>query len=278
MDSADCCPDAAVGRVESAPGCSSKFESKTRAARVGQGDVPEPAQPTGIGSSLLSVDGTAGGRARGHPDPGAAGLRGTRLGHRRGALRRRRGRATHRRRPRSLRRCRVVARPHRGQPAARRRCLRRLPGRLPTGRGRADRHGARHLSHGARRRAAGYGLVGPRRTSGRGDPGVPGARVRCSASPTWRRVCMAGQPAAAVDAARRVQDLGRRIDAPDLVARGHQRRRPRPDQVRPRCRRAGAPRRGDGRCPGRPARTVHRRAPSTATPSRPVTRSATYAG
>ena len=31
---------------------------------------------------------------------------------------------------------------------------------------------------------------------------------------------MAGQPAAAVDAARRVQDLGRRIDAPDLVAMG----------------------------------------------------------
>lgn len=31
---------------------------------------------------------------------------------------------------------------------------------------------------------------------------------------------MAGQPAAAVDAARRVQDLGRRIDAPDLVAVG----------------------------------------------------------
>ena len=31
---------------------------------------------------------------------------------------------------------------------------------------------------------------------------------------------MAGQPAAAVDAARRVQDLGRRVDAPDLVAVG----------------------------------------------------------
>ena len=31
---------------------------------------------------------------------------------------------------------------------------------------------------------------------------------------------MAGQPAAAVDAARRVQDLGRRVDAPDLVALG----------------------------------------------------------
>ena len=31
---------------------------------------------------------------------------------------------------------------------------------------------------------------------------------------------MAGQPAAAVDAARRVQDLGRRVDAPDLVAMG----------------------------------------------------------
>jgi DNA-binding NarL/FixJ family response regulator len=31
---------------------------------------------------------------------------------------------------------------------------------------------------------------------------------------------MAGQPAAAVDAARRVQDLGRRFDAPDLVAVG----------------------------------------------------------
>ena len=31
---------------------------------------------------------------------------------------------------------------------------------------------------------------------------------------------MAGQPAAAVDAARRVQDLGRRIDEPDLVALG----------------------------------------------------------
>src|SRR6266508_258171 len=31
---------------------------------------------------------------------------------------------------------------------------------------------------------------------------------------------MAGQPAAALDAARRVQDLGRRVDAPDLVAVG----------------------------------------------------------
>jgi DNA-binding NarL/FixJ family response regulator len=31
---------------------------------------------------------------------------------------------------------------------------------------------------------------------------------------------MAGRPAAAVDAARRVQDLGRRVDAPDLVAMG----------------------------------------------------------
>ena len=31
---------------------------------------------------------------------------------------------------------------------------------------------------------------------------------------------MAGQPAAAMDAARRVQDLGRRVDAPDLVAIG----------------------------------------------------------
>jgi hypothetical protein len=32
---------------EVGPGCSSKFESEPRAARVGQGDVPEPAQPTG---------------------------------------------------------------------------------------------------------------------------------------------------------------------------------------------------------------------------------------
>ena len=41
----------------------------------------------------------------------------------------------------------------------------------------------------------------------------------------------------------------------------HERRRPRPDQVRPPGRWAGAPRRGDGHCPRRPARTVHLRHP-----------------
>jgi tetratricopeptide (TPR) repeat protein len=40
------------------------------------------------------------------------------------------------------------------------------------------------------------------------------------ASLTAEASLMAGQPAEAVDAARRVQELGRRIDAPDLVAMG----------------------------------------------------------
>ena len=88
---------------------------------------------------------------------------------------------------------------------------------------------------------------------------------------------MAGQPAAAVDAARRVQDLGRRVDAPDLVALGMN---------------------GEGRALIRSGHLVDglalldeamvtvldgQLAPfisgtSTVTPSRPVTRSPTYAG
>ena len=86
----------------------------------------------------------------------------------------------------------------------------------------------------------------------------------------------AGRPAAAVDAARRIQDLGRRLGQPDLVALGLN---------------------GEGRALIRSGHVVDglklldeamvtvltagsprsHRAPSTATPSRPVTRSPTSA-
>ena len=71
----------------------------------------------------------------------------------------------------------------------------------------------------------------------------------------------AGRPTAAVDAARRMRDIARRLHVARAARGRHPQRGPRPDQIRPRGRRTVAARRGDGHCPRRQAGPVHHRHP-----------------
>ena len=136
-----------------------------------------------------------------------------------------------------------------------RRGVRRLPGRLATGRGRRNRPGAWYLPCVAGRRAAGHGMDRTRRTPAGGSPGVSGARP--PAAPDQGGTEPSGGAAGS----------GGGCSPPDPGARpparttrsgsaGSERRRPRSGQVRTRGRRAEAAGRGDGHGSGRPARPI----------------------